>query len=161
MLELLTAEEMGQADRLAIDGGVPGLTLMENAGRAVADDLARRFPDAGTVAVLCGPGNNGGDGFVAARHLAERGYRVRLGFNGDPAHLPADAAANAKRYGGRRERLSADILAGADVVVDALFGAGLARPIEGDYAALIERVNRFRPSRGRGRRAERHRWHDR
>jgi ADP-dependent NAD(P)H-hydrate dehydratase / NAD(P)H-hydrate epimerase len=141
MLELLTAEEMGQADRLAIDGGVPGLTLMENAGRAVADDLARRFPDAGTVAVLCGPGNNGGDGFVAARYLAERGYRVRLGFNGDPAHLSADAAANAKRYAGQRERLSADILDGADVVVDALFGAGLARPIEGDYAAMIERVN--------------------
>jgi NAD(P)H-hydrate epimerase len=141
MLELLTAEEMGQADRLAIDGGVPGLTLMENAGRAVADDLARRFPDAGTVAVLCGPGNNGGDGFVTARYLAERGYRVRLGFDGEPAHLAADAAANAKRYGGQRERLSADILAGADVVVDALFGAGLARPIEGDYAAMIERVN--------------------
>ena len=141
MLELLTAEEMGQADRLTIDGGVPGLTLMENAGRAVADDLARRFPDAGTVAVLCGPGNNGGDGFVAARYLSERGYRVRLGFNGDPARLPPDAAANAKRYVGQRERLSADILAGADVVVDALFGAGLARPIEGDYAVMIERVN--------------------
>ncbi|MFZ2020010.1 MAG: NAD(P)H-hydrate dehydratase [Methyloceanibacter sp.] len=141
MLELLTAEEMGQADRLNIDGGVPGLTLMETAGRAVADDLARRFPDAGTVAVLCGPGNNGGDGFVAARHLSERGYRVRLGFNGDPARLPSDAAADAKRYVGHREKLSGDILAGADVVVDALFGAGLARPIEGDYAVMIERVN--------------------
>jgi hydroxyethylthiazole kinase-like uncharacterized protein yjeF len=141
MLELLTAEEMGQADRLAIKDGVPGLILMENAGRAVADAVARRFPDAGTVAVLCGPGNNGGDGFVAARHLTERGYQVRLGFNGDPARLPPDAAANAKRFAGKGETLSADILAGANVVVDALFGAGLARPIDGDYAAMIERVN--------------------
>jgi NAD(P)H-hydrate epimerase len=141
MIELLTAEEMSRADRLAIDGGVPALTLMENAGRAVADDLARRFPDAGTVAVLCGPGNNGGDGFVAARHLVERGYRVRLGFNGDPDRLPADAAANARRYRGRRDPLSPGLLSGADVVVDGLFGAGLARQIEGAFAALIESVN--------------------
>ena len=84
MLELLTAAEMGRADRLAIDGGVPGLTLMENAGRAVADEVSRRFPDARRAAVLCGPGNNGGDGFVAARHLADHGYAVRLGFDGDP-----------------------------------------------------------------------------
>jgi hydroxyethylthiazole kinase-like uncharacterized protein yjeF len=141
MLELLTADEMGRADRLTIDGGVPGLTLMENAGRAVADDLARRFPDAGTVAVLCGPGNNGGDGFVAARHLLERGYAVRLGFNGDPERLSPHAAANAKRYPGRRDPLSPALLAGADVVVDGLFGAGLARPIEDALAALIESVN--------------------
>jgi hydroxyethylthiazole kinase-like uncharacterized protein yjeF len=141
MLELLTAEEMGRADHLTIEGGVPGLTLMENAGRAVADELALRFPDAGTVAVLCGPGNNGSDGFVAARHLAERGYRVRLGFNGDPDRLPTDAAANAKRYSGGRDPLSPALLDGADVVVDGLFGAGLARPIEGAFAALIERVN--------------------
>ncbi len=141
MIELLTAEEMGEADRLAIAGGIPGLTLMENAGRAVADEVARRFPDAGTVAVLCGPGNNGGDGFVAARHLAERGYKVRLAFKGDPARLPPDAAANAKRFAGAREPLTAAILAGADVVVDGLFGAGLTRSIEGDYAVLIEAVN--------------------
>ncbi|MCJ7527741.1 MAG: bifunctional ADP-dependent NAD(P)H-hydrate dehydratase/NAD(P)H-hydrate epimerase, partial [Methyloceanibacter sp.] len=93
MLELLTAEEMGQADRLAIAGGVAGATLMENAGRAVAEEVARRFPDQETVVVLCGPGNNGGDGFVAARHLMQRGYAVRLGFDGDAARLPEDAAA--------------------------------------------------------------------
>jgi len=141
MIELLTADEMGRADHLTIESGVPALTLMENAGRAVAEDVARRFPDAGMVAVLCGPGNNGGDGFVAARHLLERGYKVRLGFNGDPERLPPDAAANARRYPGPREPLSAALLAGIDVVVDALFGAGLARPIEGAYAAMIEAIN--------------------
>jgi hydroxyethylthiazole kinase-like uncharacterized protein yjeF len=82
MLELLTAEEMGRADRLTIQDGIKGAVLMENAGRAVADEVSRRFPDAETVMVLCGPGNNGGDGFVAARHLRERGYKIR------PACLP-------------------------------------------------------------------------
>ena len=141
MLELLTAEEMGRADALAIASGVAGATLMENAGRAVADEVARRFPDAESVAILCGPGNNGGDGFVAARHLEQRGYRVRLGFDGDEARLPTDAAAMAKRYAGTREKLGDSLLAGTDVVVDALFGAGLARPVEGKLARLIESVN--------------------
>ncbi len=141
MLELLTAAEMDRADRLAIEGGVPGLTLMENAGRVVAEEASRLFPDARRVAVLCGPGNNGGDGFVAARHLLDKGYAVRLGFDGDPARLPADAAAMAKLWTGGVEPLGADLLDQADAVIDALFGAGLARPIEGALAALIEAVN--------------------
>jgi NAD(P)H-hydrate epimerase len=141
MLELLTAEEMGRADRLTIERGVPGARLMENAGRAVADEVVRRFPDAGRVAVLCGPGNNGGDGFVAARHLTEKGYAVRLGLAGDPARLPDDAAAMATLWLGAIEPLTVELLAHADVVVDAIFGAGLARPIEGELAALIEAVN--------------------
>ena len=141
MLELLTAEEMGRADRLAVEDGVRGVTLMENAGRAVADEVARRYPDAGTVVVLCGPGNNGGDGFVAARYLEERGYKVRLRFDGDEARQPEHAAVMAKRFAGRRVPLHPNILAGADVMVDALFGAGLARPIEGKIAQLIESVN--------------------
>jgi NAD(P)H-hydrate epimerase len=135
MLELLTAAEMGRADALAIASGVSGVTLMENAGRAVAEEVARSFPDAGSVTILCGPGNNGGDGFVAARHLKERGYNVRLGFDGDEARLPADAAAMAKRYAGTRQKLGDSLLAGSDVVVDALFGAGLARPIEASLRA--------------------------
>jgi len=141
MLELLPAKEMGEADRLAMEGGVPGLVLMEHAGRAVADEVAQRFPDARQVAVLCGPGNNGGDGFIAARHLLEKGYTVCLGFCGDRARLPTDAAAMARLWTGAVEPLSANLLARADVVVDALFGAGLARPIEGKFAALIEAVN--------------------
>ncbi|MEZ5873956.1 MAG: NAD(P)H-hydrate dehydratase [Hyphomicrobiales bacterium] len=141
MLELLTAEQMGHADRLTIEGGVPGAVLMENAGRGVADEVSARFPDAATVVVLCGPGNNGGDGFVAGRHLKERGYRVRVGFDGDPAKLPADAAAMAARYAGKIEPLGEGLLDGADVIVDALFGAGLARDIEGKFAALIEAAN--------------------
>lgn len=141
MLELLTADEMGHADRLAIEGGVPGAVLMENAGRGVAEEVAARFPDAGTVAVLCGHGNNGGDGFVAARHLSERGYRVRLGFDGEPAKLPQDAATMAARYGGSVEPLGVELLAGAEVIVDGLFGAGLGRPIEGELADLIDAAN--------------------
>jgi hydroxyethylthiazole kinase-like uncharacterized protein yjeF len=141
MLELLTADEMARADTLSIAGGVAGATLMENAGRAVADEVAKRFPDQESVVVLCGPGNNGGDGFVAARHLLERGYGVRLGFDGDLGRLPKDAAAMAKRFAGRIEPHSSDILAGAGVVVDALFGAGLARSIEGKLATLFGRVN--------------------
>jgi hydroxyethylthiazole kinase-like uncharacterized protein yjeF len=141
MIELLTAEEMARADRLAVEGGVPSQTLMEAAGRAVAEEIVRRFPDKECVAILCGPGNNGGDGFVAARHLLERGYKIRLGFDGDEARLPQDAAAMARRFACKREALEPEILAGADVVVDALFGAGLARPIEGKLARLIEAVN--------------------
>jgi len=141
MLELLTSEEMGEADRLAISGGAQGLSLMEAAGRAVADEVFTRFPDAREVAVLCGPGNNGGDGFVAARHLLDKGYAVRLGFKGDPSHLPADAAAMAKRWTCAVEPLAPELLSRAVVVVDALFGAGLARPIEGEYAILIDALN--------------------
>lgn len=141
MLELLTAKEMADADRLAIAGGVPGLTLMEKAGSAVADEVARRFPDASLVTVLCGPGNNGGDGFVAARLLRDRGYTVRLGLLGEVARLPGDAAAMAKLWDGTIEALSLDLLEGAEIIVDGLFGAGLARDIEGEATNLIEAVN--------------------
>ena len=141
MLELLTAKEMAEADRLAIAGGVTGLALMEQAGSAVADEVARRFPDARRVTVLCGPGNNGGDGFVAARLLRDKGYAVRLGLLGDKARLPAGAAAMAELWQGTIEALELDLLASADVIVDGLFGAGLARAIEGEPASLIEAVN--------------------
>src|SRR5882762_10743826 len=88
MIELLTTAEMAEADRLAIAGGVASIRLMENAGRAVADAVTRHAP--GAVCVVAGPGNNGGDGFVCARVLVERGYPVRLLFLGDRDKLKGD-----------------------------------------------------------------------
>src|SRR5215813_12241246 len=99
MNELLTPDEMGACDRLAIGGGVAGMALMERAGRAVSDAVARH-PLGTRVLVVAGPGNNGGDGFVAARVLAERGYPVRLMLAGDAAALTGDAAQVAKRWSG-------------------------------------------------------------
>lgn len=142
MLELLTTTEMAEADRLAIASGIPGIELMERAGRAVADAVARRHPNgAPKVCVVAGPGNNGGDGFVAARILAARGYAVRLLLLGDEAKLKGDAAEAAKRWGGATEPASVEGLQDADVIVDALFGAGLDRPPEGQARVLIEAIN--------------------
>lgn len=141
MLELLTANEMGLADKLTIAGGVPGAVLMENAGRGVASEASLRFPDASTVAVLCGPGNNGGDGFVAAQALLERGYHVRLGFDGDLSKLSPEASEAGQNYAGTIEPLGSELFAKADVIVDGLFGAGLSKPIEGKLAELIRNAN--------------------
>ena len=143
MIELLTPAEMGEADRLAIAGGTAGIELMENAGRAVADAVARRYPHgAPQVRVVAGPGNNGGDGFVAARILAERGFPVRLLLLGDRARLKGDAAEAARPLAAARSsRPRPQGLAGAELIVDALFGAGLDRPVEGAARAMIEAIN--------------------
>ncbi len=140
--ELLTTAEMGRADALAIASGVPGLALMENAGAGVADIVWQRHRDAETVAVLCGPGNNGGDGFVAARCLQHYGYNVRVALLGDREKLKGDAAAMASRWSGRIDPLAETVLDGADVIVDALFGAGLARPLDGAAADIVDAANR-------------------
>ena len=139
MNELLTTAEMAEADRLTIAGGVPGIELMENAGRAVAD-AAGGLPGR-RVVVVAGPGNNGGDGFVAARHLAERGYIVRVSFVGDVKKLKGDAALAAKRWSGKVEQASPASLANCDIVIDALFGAGLDRDVEGLPRAMIDAMN--------------------
>src|SRR5208282_4074743 len=134
---LLTVAEMARADQAALAQGIAGERLMEAAGRAVADAVRARMPR-GAALVLCGPGNNGGDGFVAARYLREAGWPVRVALLGDKAQLKGDAALNAGRWGGAIEPLGTEGLAGVRVVVDALFGAGLARPLEGAARAVVE-----------------------
>jgi hydroxyethylthiazole kinase-like uncharacterized protein yjeF len=141
MIELLTTAEMAQADRLTIAAGTSGIGLMENAGRAVADAVTERHPAAIPVVVIAGPGNNGGDGFVAARVLAERGYAVRLLLLGDADRLKGDAALAAAPWTGPCEAASPAGLAGAAVLIDALFGAGLDRPLEGAARTMIEAIN--------------------
>jgi NAD(P)H-hydrate epimerase len=140
MIELLRVAEMYRADAAAIARGTSGMTLMENAGAGIAQAIVGRWTRR-PVAVLCGPGNNGGDGFVVARLLAERGWPVRLALLGTRAALKGDAALAAKQWTGTAEALTPAVLDGAGLVVDALFGAGLARPLEGEAAATVETAN--------------------
>jgi hydroxyethylthiazole kinase-like uncharacterized protein yjeF len=142
--ELLTPAEMGEADRLTIAGGVPGMVLMERAGAAVADEAERLLPDGrNRVLVLCGPGNNGGDGFVAARDLAGRGFLVSLALLGDPAALKGDAAEASRLWTGPLAPLAQADFDKADLVIDALFGAGLARDLDGEAAACVAAMNEW------------------
>lgn len=138
-IELLSTAEMAEADRLTIAAGTPGLDLMERAGIAVADAVGALQ---GTrVVVVAGPGNNGGDGFVAARHLAARGYAVRVSFVGEKSKLKGDAAAASARWAGPVDAAAPGQLKDADIVVDALFGAGLDREVTGAARAMIEAIN--------------------
>ncbi len=134
---LLTPDEMGRADRLAVAAGVPGAVLMENAGRAVADAVLGRWTPR-PVMVLCGPGNNGGDGFVAARHLAAAGWPVRLLLLGARSALKGDAAQHAALWIGPVEPLAGMLPVDAALVIDALFGAGLSRDLDGVARAVLE-----------------------
>ena len=139
-LALLTCAEMARADAAAIAAGVPGIDLMEAAGRAVADAVTAHHARQPVVA-LCGPGNNGGDGFVAARHLLARRWPVRLGLLGERGALKGDAAWAAGPWAGEVAPLSLALLDDRPLVIDALFGAGLTRPIEGIAGQLIDRIN--------------------
>ena len=145
MNELLTAEQSGEADLLAAKAGIAGIDLMEAAGKAVADvaKTLTRGPDT-RIAVLCGPGNNGGDGFVAARYLRDIGFDVRLFLLGDRNALRGDAAEMARRWPLPVRPASPDALQSMHLVVDALFGAGLSRPLEGAAAELVTAVNASR-----------------
>ncbi len=138
-LELLTTAEMAECDRLTIAGGTPGIELMENAGYGIAE-LAQEAGE-GVIHVLCGPGNNGGDGFVAARLLKEWGRDVRVFLFGDLKGLKGDAATAAAKWDGPVGAVSPLAVKGADIVVDAMFGAGLARPLDGVAAETVEAIN--------------------
>ncbi|MBC8131019.1 MAG: NAD(P)H-hydrate epimerase, partial [Rhizobiaceae bacterium] len=139
-LALVTPTDMAEADRLTIEAGTSGEVLMERAGEAVAAEAMAMLGHRRRVAVLVGPGHNGGDGFVAARRLAEEGCDVRV-FSVDPKRPPrGDAAGAAVRWSGPVLDLARYDPAEADLVVDALFGAGLDRRIEGAAAAAMERT---------------------
>jgi len=149
-LEILTNDEMAEADRRAVELGLPSLTLMENAGRAVADE-AEKMVDAGArIIILCGPGNNGGDGFVAARRLKQRGYDVAVYLNGEVERLKGDAAEMAKRWVAMWEVLPLSEAPrefnGCQLIIDALFGAGLTRALDGEAATIVDLCNKARKS---------------
>jgi len=150
-MRIVTAEEMRAIDRATSERfGVPSLTLMENAGSAVAEHVLAEYGSAERVVVVCGKGNNGGDGFVAARHLHESGKRVRVILLADPAELKGDAAV---MYG--RLPLTAIVAKSAadlrsdrvrramecDVLVDAILGTGFKPPVSGLYADAIAMIN--------------------
>lgn len=132
--ELLTPDEMYRADALAMKAGIPSLRLMETAGLAVAEEIVRRYGARPTL-VLCGPGNNGGDGFVVARYLKSWGWPVRVALLGSRDSLKGDAAAMAGHWDGPVEAVGA--MMGARLVVDALFGAGLSRAFPVELAAAV------------------------
>lgn len=145
--EILTTAQMRAIESAAMDSGaVTGLQLMERAGAAVAGEIRLRWPKPGRVTVLCGPGNNGGDGYVIARLLHRAGWQVRvLGQDNQPG---ADAAEMKRRWSeiGRIEPLTLDALrngGNSDVYVDAIFGTGLTRPPEGVIEGVIRHLGGY------------------
>jgi NAD(P)H-hydrate epimerase len=136
---LLSVAQMTRADRATIAAGTPGSQLMQNAGNAVVREITARWSSR-PVSVLCGPGNNGGDGFVVATALAQRGWPVRVALLGRREELRGDAQLHAERWSGGVEALSSDCIEGASLVVDALFGSGLSRwldPLVVDTLGLV------------------------
>lgn len=145
--EILTTAQMRAIEFAAIEGGkVTGAELMERAGKGAARIIADKWPQPGLAIVLCGPGNNGGDGFVVARHLRQRGWRIRLGLHGDAARLSPDARRMHDEWAalGDAEPLTVDLLSHRtprpDIIVDALLGTGLSRAPSGELAGVLSRL---------------------
>jgi NAD(P)H-hydrate epimerase len=152
VIPVLDARQMRAAEAAAVRGGVPSATLMENAARAVADLIGRDFTAWRRIVVVCGPGNNGGDGLAGARLLDGMGFAVRVFTLGSPDSYRGDAEANALRareagitlepLAGKRGSSSlARALSEADGLVDALFGTGLDRPLTGPAARTVAAIN--------------------
>ena len=154
MHELLTAAEMRAIERAATESGtVTGLDLMERAGRGVVEAVFEQWPDLAQAphkaVVLCGPGNNGGDGFVVARLLKEWGWEIEVFLYGDADKLPPDAQANFERWrdlGGTGDLASVSVghAEHSDLIVDAVFGTGLARPVEGHLGQVLSTFDSLR-----------------
>lgn len=141
MNELLTPKQMALADHLTIQSGISGIELMQNAGDVLYDAFCQNFQDSGNVLIVCGVGNNGGDGFVLAERISKSGIKVSICIIGDTSHISGDA------------RLALDLLPASipcvenpawdqyDLIVDGLFGAGLTRDITGTYAEVVAAIN--------------------
>ncbi|MBV8851192.1 MAG: NAD(P)H-hydrate dehydratase [Methylobacteriaceae bacterium] len=142
---------MADADRLAAASGIASMSLMEAAGAAVARVAARRLHAAGgrRAAVFCGPGNNGGDGYVAARLLREFGFDVRVATLVPGSRLKGDAAEAAHRWNGDVENTHGLALNDTDLIVDALFGAGLRRDLEDEAKRAVETIDEWGRATGR------------
>jgi NAD(P)H-hydrate epimerase len=140
---VLSIAQMSASDAAAVQSGVPGQQLMENAGCSVADAIMARFARA-PVTVLCGPGNNGGDGFVVARRLEQAGWPARVALLGERGRLTGDAANAARAWQGGVVPAAPAALGGAGLVVDALFGAGLTRALEGLVRDTIHALRQSR-----------------
>lgn len=138
---ILDVESMAQADAQTIAQGCPGIILMERAGAGVASAVIGMMPMPCRVLVICGPGNNGGDGFVAARLLYEKGYSVQIALLGQREDLKGDAALAAAAWVLPCISVTECTPEQADIIIDALFGAGLSRPLQGEALALVERIN--------------------
>ena len=138
--ELLDCGAMRRSDAFAVDQGVPSAALMERAGQAVADAIAARWAPR-PAAILCGPGNNGGDGYVVARLLAEQGWPVEVFLASDREKLAGDARRASDSWHGRARPLTAFDPADFSLVVDALFGAGLSRLLDGAALHAVETAN--------------------
>lgn len=136
--EILTVAEMSDVDRLTASSGMPTLDLMENAGRQVANEIAKRWPPCKTT-VLCGPGNNGGDGYVVARHLQARGYEVEIVTVGERP-VKDDAIHMAALWKGKTSALDPKAPVRGNLVVDAVYGAGLSRGLTAEVAQLFEDI---------------------
>jgi NAD(P)H-hydrate epimerase len=133
--------EMKQADAAAVAAGTPGIELMRRAGRAVADSAEGMVPPGGRIVVAAGPGQNGGDGFIAAALLADRGYRVTLGLLGRLERLTGDSVQAAQGWTGEVQAVEEAPFREADLIIDALFGTGLTRNLEGAARITVERMN--------------------
>src|SRR5664279_636789 len=139
-MEVLTSAEMGRADRLTIAAGTPGFALMLGAGQAVAE-AAMDLVEEGPILVVAGPGNNGGDGFVAAAELSARGREVSVMLSCERDSLQGDAASAAKGWKHPLLPFNPQAIGKPALIIDALFGAGLDRPIKGEPHDMIEAIN--------------------